>query len=82
MEVPYGVHEMNDPLLARDTADEQDIWPLCIDPELPQHRRVGSGAIPLQIDAVVNHPHPVEVDSVCFVRVTLHRFRHGDHAVG
>ena len=53
-----GVHEMDDALLARDPAHEEDIRPRKVDPETADFLRGVSLAVFLRVDAVMDHMDP------------------------
>ncbi len=59
-----GVHQVNDALLPRDAANEQDVGHVGIDAEPGEQLWIWFGPVLIQFDAIVNDAHAVVRHSI------------------
>ena len=82
-QMPDGAHQVEDPLLPRDAADEEhDRHVAGRRPSAPERRRRRARAVLVGVDAVVDDADALGRHAVERLHVLLHRLGHGDDAVG
>ena len=77
-----GVEQVNDPLLARDPAYEQNVRTLRVDAAAQDHVGRRIRPVLLRVDAVVDHRDPPRIDcGIAGEHIAPHAVGHGHHGV-
>ncbi len=81
IEVGERPHQVQDPLLTRNAAHEEDDGQIGIDAAPAQHLLGKARLVLVRIDSVVDHANSLRRNAVQLLHVIFHRLGHGDDAV-